>query len=106
MAGAGGDDESTSTAVFGRISEALGHVATGLAKNPSLTAPEMLLYLHATLAPYVTALVRQDLQKRRARGELVRGSVGGGDEGQEGEEDNWRRPGEPRQGAGEVQGLH
>ena len=53
-----------------------------------LTAPELLLALHATLAPYVAALVKQDLRKRRRAAVRAGGSGGGGGEEEEEEEED------------------
>ena len=63
-------DARDEAAIQGRIWEALSRVSTGLARNPSLSAPELLLYLHATLTPYVAALVRSSERKKKARGML------------------------------------
>ena len=58
----------------------MNHVAVGLSRNPSLTPQELLLYLHATLAPYVTALVRRQIRRRKAHGELINVSNQGNDD--------------------------
>ena len=38
---------------MGKCSEALARIGRGLAANPSVTEPEMLLYVHATVAPFL-----------------------------------------------------
>lgn len=37
----------------GKANEALARIGMGLAANPSVTEPEMLLYVHATVAPFL-----------------------------------------------------
>ena len=48
--------------------EALQRVALGLSRNPSVTAPELLLYLHATLQPFVLTAVRDKEHQKRVKG--------------------------------------
>eukprot|EP01041_Mallomonas_annulata_P001346 gene1346-2596_t len=56
--------------IIGRVGEALQRVALGLSKNESLTALELLLYLHATLQPFVTTIIRNHKHNREIRGKL------------------------------------
>jgi hypothetical protein len=51
--------------------EALQRVALGLSRNPSVTAPELLLYLHATLKPFVVTAIRDKEAQKRAKGSLI-----------------------------------
>ena len=51
--------------------EALQRVALGLSRNPSVTAPELLLYLHATLKPFVVTAIRDKEAQKRAKGRLI-----------------------------------
>ena len=37
----------------GKANEVLARIGMGLAANPSVTEPEMLLYVHATVAPFL-----------------------------------------------------
>ena len=45
-------------------------MALGLSRNPSVIASELLLYLHATLQPFVVAIIHAKDAKKRARGML------------------------------------
>ena len=54
------------------MAEALQRVALGLSRNPSVLASELLLYLHATLHPFVLAVVREKERQKKARGMLRR----------------------------------
>ena len=58
-------DEEVSSAIIGRISEALQRIALGLSKNSSFLSSELLLYLHATLHPFVARIVK-DISTHRA----------------------------------------
>ena len=58
------------------MAEALQRVALGLSRNPSVLASELLLYLHATLHPFVLAVVREKERQKKARG-MLRRSTGG-----------------------------
>lgn len=63
-------------AIIHRISEALNHVAIGLTMNPSIIAEELLLYLHATLHPFVITIIKQNKRHQQAMGYLkVTGSL-------------------------------
>ncbi len=66
--------------MISRISEALLIVAQALAKNPSLRASELLLYLHATLFPYVASLIRDFEREKRSRGQIQSGKRRKGDQ--------------------------
>ena len=54
-----------------RVSEALKSVASGFAKNTSILPEELLLYLHATLQPFVSGIIRDIKQQKRLSGRLV-----------------------------------
>lgn len=54
----------------GRIGEALTRVATGLAKNASIVDKELLLYVHATLQPFVAQMLAEYRRYRDALGKL------------------------------------
>lgn len=56
---------------IGRISEALKSVAYGVAKNPSVLPKELLLYLHATLQPFIINIIRDLNEQKRLRGKVV-----------------------------------
>ena len=56
--------------LIGRINEGLQRVALGLSKNPSIVASELLLYLHATLQPFIAAIIRDYEQHKRSLGML------------------------------------
>lgn len=56
--------------LIGRINEGLQRVAMGLSKNSSLVDSELLLYLHATLEPFVAAIIREYEQHKRSLGML------------------------------------
>lgn len=58
-------DEEITSSIIGRISEALQRIALGLSKNPTFLASELLLYLHATLHPFVARIVK-DISTHRA----------------------------------------
>lgn len=47
----------------GKANEALTRIGMGLAANPSVTEPEMLLYVHATVAPFLLPQVFFSLQQ-------------------------------------------
>ena len=64
-----GDDELTNS-VIGRISEALQRLALGISKNSSFSATELLLYVHATLHPFVTKILKDINTHRREMGGL------------------------------------
>lgn len=48
----------------GKANEALTRIGMGLAANPSVTEPEMLLYVHATVAPFLLPQVLFFLQEQ------------------------------------------
>lgn len=73
-------------ALMGRTSEALQRIALGLSKNPSVEAKELLLYLHATLQPFVAALVRDFDKYRETMGRLKQ--VNGGNNGKRKQQDD------------------
>lgn len=56
---------------IGRVSEALKSVAYGLAKNSSILPQELLLYLHATLQPFIISIIRDLKEQKRLRGKIV-----------------------------------
>eukprot|EP01034_Spumella_vulgaris_P023353 gene23353-29566_t len=56
--------------LMGRTAEALQRIALGLSRNPSVEAKELLLYLHATLQPFVAAIVRDFDQYRETLGQI------------------------------------
>ena len=62
--------ESITSAVIGRISEALQRIALGLSKNPSFLPSELLLYLHSTLHPYVSRIIRDISTHQEELGKL------------------------------------
>lgn len=62
---------SVDAALTSRIGEALQRVAQGLARNPTLLAPELLLYLHSTLAPFVASIIRDHERKKVSVGILA-----------------------------------
>lgn len=59
------------SAYTGRVTEALTQVATGLSKNASIRDKELLLYVHATLQPFVTQMLGEYRRYREALGKLV-----------------------------------
>ena len=63
------------------IGEALQRVALGLSRNTSVTAPELLLYLHATLQPFVLTVVREKENQKRVKGMLDRPKIAKEDAG-------------------------
>jgi hypothetical protein len=56
--------------LMGRTAEALQRIALGLSRNPSVEARELLLYLHATLQPFVAAITRDFDQYRQTLGQI------------------------------------
>jgi len=66
---------SMDAALTSRVGEALQRVAQGLARNPSLLAPELLLYLHSTLTPFVASIIRDHDRKKQSVG-LIAGKTG------------------------------
>ena len=54
----------------GRIAEGLQRVAIGLSKNPSVKDKELLLYLHATLQPFVVTMMNDFRRYKDAIGEI------------------------------------
>ena len=68
--------------MFGNLSgEALQRVALGLSRNASVTAPELLLYLHATLQPFVLTVVREKENQKKVKGMLDRPKIAKEDAG-------------------------
>ena len=65
------------------IGEALQRVALGLSRNTSVTAPELLLYLHATLQPFVLTVVREKENQKRVKGMLDRPKIAKEDAGKD-----------------------
>ena len=61
--------------------EALQRVALGLSRNTSVTAPELLLYLHATLQPFVLTVVKEKENQKRVKGMLDRPKIAKDDAG-------------------------
>jgi hypothetical protein len=55
----------------GRVTEALTQVATGLSKNASIRDKELLLYVHATLQPFVTQMLAEYRRYQDALGKLA-----------------------------------
>jgi hypothetical protein len=53
-----------SVSAIGRASESLQRISIGLSKNASMQGTELLLYLHATLQPFVSK-ISSDLKKRK-----------------------------------------
>lgn len=62
--------EQDTAGLAGRISEALQRVASGLAHNTSVLDKELLLYVHATLQPFVTQMLTDYRRYREAMGKL------------------------------------
>eukprot|EP01038_Epipyxis_sp_PR26KG_P008131 gene8131-11009_t len=59
------------SSLIGRISEGLQRIAYGLSKNPTINAKELLLYLHATLQPFVSNLIRDYNNHQKAIGKIT-----------------------------------
>lgn len=57
--------------LIGRVGEGLQRVALGLSRNVSVLAPELLLYLHSTLHPFVAKIVQELHQRKKALGRIV-----------------------------------
>jgi hypothetical protein len=73
--------------VIGRISEALQRIALGLSHNPSVTSQELLLYLHATLQPFVVTIIQEHQNRKKALGKLLRPDDKDGESDDEGLDD-------------------
>lgn len=56
--------------IVGRIGEGLQRFAFGLSQNESLIPQEMLLFLHATLFPYIKAMLHDFERHRKAIGKI------------------------------------
>ena len=61
------------TTNIGRISEGLSRVAMGIANNKSVSAQELLLYIHATLEPFVDLMLQENNNRKVALGKITRG---------------------------------
>jgi len=57
--------------IIGRISETLQRIAIGLSRNPTVNSQELLLYLHATLNPFVTLIIKEHDNRKRALGRIL-----------------------------------
>lgn len=64
-----------SNRVMRRVAEGLQRVCVGLSKNNSLQSTELLLYLHATLHPFVSKIVSDLKQHKKALGKLDKGNM-------------------------------
>lgn len=67
--------DSEDPSLIGRVGEALQRVALGISRNPTLLAPELLLYLHSTLQPFTLKIIKDSLRKRQALGRIVKGEL-------------------------------
>ena len=52
-----------------------------MSRNTSVTAPELLLYLHATLQPFVLTVVKEKENQKRVKGMLDRPKIANDDAG-------------------------
>jgi U3 small nucleolar RNA-associated protein 20 len=77
-----------SKSIINRIAEALQRLAIGLSLNPSISAEEMLIYLHATLHPFVIKIVKENERHKQAMGLISKqGAVAGTNDQQDDEDD-------------------
>lgn len=61
-----------SAEAIGRIGEGLQKIALGLSKNPTISAPELLLYLHSTLHPFVVKIITDVHRHKKSVGKIVK----------------------------------
>jgi hypothetical protein len=64
-------DDHSDAVRTGRVAEALHRVALGLSKNPSLDVKELLLYIHASLQPFVSLMLQQYRRYKESSGKIV-----------------------------------
>jgi hypothetical protein len=65
-------DDQADAIRTGRVAEALQRVAIGLSRNPSLDVKELLLYIHASLQPFVTLMLQQHRKYKQSIGKIVK----------------------------------
>lgn len=71
----------------GRISEGLNRVAMGIANNKSVSAQELLLYIHATLEPFVDLMLQENSNRKVALGRITRGGDASADQMEDADDD-------------------